>query len=166
MEVPQGNGGNDPSAGLFDLTGLPANEAWTLRLLLRAKGFAPGFSELPCSARPAFEYRQRQIEGFWPIVEFLMELKPWPVLLPEQPLERALFRSIAEQALGDAGQLTELLDLYADDPRPFGALRLPDFVVAGYAWRPDFSHHLSTTKRVACGIVQFCQTIEEEQQCG
>lgn len=86
---------------------------------------------------PAVQHRMIQIEGFWPVVDYLIEIKPWPVILPDTPEERAAMRTLTELIILRPQELGGIRHLYLDRSTAFGALRLLDLAVAAYADVPD-----------------------------
>lgn len=107
-----------------------------LALLAQAKWLEPIFVELD-DARldPAIRYKDVQIEGFWPSVNYLLEIRPYPELLPDTPERRGAVRSLTELIKSDPSQLEELGLYYSASSTGFMTPRplLVDFAVAAYA---------------------------------
>ena len=82
---------------------------------------------------PAILMRNVQVEGLWPTLEYLMDLRPWPALLPVVPEKRAAMRTMCEQMMLDPSLLGTVQALYQDMKEwPFGSLQLIDVIVAAY----------------------------------
>lgn len=98
---------------LIDHRGTLTPATTFLRLLSLLKGLNPKTVLLPDTIlTPAIEHRGVQIQGFWPAVHYLLDLRPFPELLPTTPSKRGIIASLTELVLTDAGYLGEVAPLY------------------------------------------------------
>jgi hypothetical protein len=69
-------------------------EARVLSAIARYKGQSIDVEQ--AEGTPSVTDRNLTVEGFWPAVEYLEERFPYPPVLPELPVRRALVRSMVE----------------------------------------------------------------------
>jgi len=101
------------------------------------KGITAQMTVLNAHRTPSLLYRGVQIEGLWPCVDYLLDVRPAPETLPDTPAKRGIMRSCVDQILYDPRQLGQFYALYFDEP---DAARLParrvtilDIAIASYA---------------------------------
>lgn len=119
------------SAIYIDTRGCSDRVIEFLPLLARIKGLEPRtYDENVTESRPAVYYRFDHIDGICAIVHFINEIRPYPELIPGEPVARAYFRAITERLLeGEA--YDELWRLYVKNPRgvPFARGRRQPTIV-------------------------------------
>lgn len=83
-----------------------------LTWLARFKGLRTEVIETAADRSPAIVFQGIQIEGFWPCVDFLLDTRPYPDILPDTPGKRAVIRSLTERVLSNAACLGEIATYY------------------------------------------------------
>ena len=68
---------------------------------------------------PALRHRNNHIEDFWPMVMFLMDLRPWPPLLPNSVQQRGAMITFVNAVLNRGGPSPDLLNLYRNNKTPY-----------------------------------------------
>lgn len=125
---------HSPDRLLVDHTGTLTPACAFLHLLGMVKGLTPTATTLAdASLSPAIVHRGVQIQGFWPAVHYLMDVRPYPELLPSSAARRGVVASLTELVLTDASYLAQVAPLYAQGPRatPHHTTLL-DLAVAAY----------------------------------
>jgi hypothetical protein len=119
---------------LIDHSGTLTPATSFLRLLSLIKGLQPKTTILSdIGLSPAIEHRNIQIQGFWPAVHYLLDLRPYPELLPLTPSRRGVIASLTELVLTNAAYLAQVAPLYAKSPQALSNQpTLLDVAVASY----------------------------------
>jgi glutathione S-transferase len=134
-------------------------------LVAQVKGFEPKFATLTGTMiTPAIEYRQVQVQGLWPIIAYLDEIRPIPCLTPETPEKRAIVRSFTELLLSDTAHLHQLNQLYEANGkvRCFDFVSLLDIAVATYH-QEMFTESYSWIKAVHDEVQRLIQAVNDER---
>jgi len=102
---------NSNSVVCLDITNCSPEAGEFLLLLAGVKGLkTEAYVDNPRKP-PALRHRNNHIEDFWPIVIFLMDLRPWPPLLPNSVQQRGAMVTFANAVLNRGGPSAELLEL-------------------------------------------------------
>lgn len=146
---------------LLDSNGTLTPATTFIRLLGRIKGLHTTAAELPgVTLTPAIEYRGIQIQGFWPAVNYLLDIRPYPELLPDTPDKRGIARSLTEMILTETACLGQLAALYqTQPPHALGHMSLVDLAVAVYS-DTLFSARYPWIDTVAENLEQFIASEE------
>lgn len=102
----------------IDFTGVVDPTHIFLAWLARVKGLRTSVVETNAARSPAIVYQGIQIEGFWPCVDFLLDARPYPDVLPDTPGKRAVVRSLTERILADPTTLGEIAVYYLTPQGP------------------------------------------------
>jgi len=100
-------------------------------------------AELHADRAPALAYRSVQIEGLWPCIWYLLDVRPYPDVLPDPPQKRAIILTLTDRVLAGDHDLNEFMDYYRT---PDGSLALKpwlytlDFAIAAHALDLGYAH--------------------------
>ena len=85
-------------------------------------------------------YRGVQVFGFWPSVEYLLDVRPYPNLLPSTVRERAIVRTSADLVLSQPMHIGQFHTLYVrangDTEIPGTSPSLLDVAIASFKETP------------------------------
>ena len=92
---------------------------------------------------PTIVYRGVQVQGWWPCVEYLLDVRPFPNLLPSSVQERAIIRASVDLILRQPLYIGQFQQLYARQLKANSAITLPyntplllDIAIASYEHTP------------------------------
>lgn len=86
--------------------------------LAEVKGSRIEISTFASEHPPSAIIRGHQVDGTWPIINYLLELMPYPELLPASPAHRAIIRTAVDRVLTHNVVLDDLLVYYLRNNRP------------------------------------------------
>lgn len=93
----------------------PQKQVLILELIARYKGLEVQTEETDYDEVVAVTERKLTIYGFWPCVEFLEERYPYPHVLPDVPVRRAIIRSLCDEVMRDPKGI--LPRIYSNDTK-------------------------------------------------
>lgn len=105
----------DPTTSLVISADHPQDpSALCLGFLAALKGlpstYAPPSDDL--ATTPCVTHGRLRVMGFWPCLDYICDIRPYPEILPDTPVKRAVIRSLVSQLLTDATVLGQLSTLY------------------------------------------------------
>lgn len=115
-----------------------------LALVAKIKGLRLIPTQLePVAKNPAIIYRGVQVQGWWPCVDYLLDVRPYPNLLPNSVQQRAIVRTSVDLILSQPFYIGQFHQLYAKQGNTDGCIELPhatplllDIAIASYEHTP------------------------------